>query len=173
MEVSCCASNGTRVAGSSCGGGKRRGTNTSGTGTSTICSGRVHPLALAVFGLRGALWWFTSARAIATLIRAYLKYARRRRSLLRRAEPKPVAWSTGVSTTEAITERSRTEKETLEVRCLCGGCGGCGGCGADRVNDTHNARAAIFFFEKKKKKRVSASAPVPSAGLSSRFSLRL
>ena len=37
--------------------------------------------ALAVFCPGGAVWWFASARAIATLIRAYFTDAQRRRSL--------------------------------------------------------------------------------------------
>ena len=45
--------------------------------------------ALAVFWPRGALWCVLSARAIATLIRAYRRYARKRRSLRRRALPVP------------------------------------------------------------------------------------
>ena len=43
--------------------------------------------ALAVFCLRSAAWWLLSSRAIATLIHAYLKYARRRPSLRRLAAP--------------------------------------------------------------------------------------
>ena len=39
-----------------------------------------HDSALAIFCPRGAAWWSLLARAMATLIRAYRKYARRRRS---------------------------------------------------------------------------------------------
>ena len=64
--------------------------------------------ALAVFSLLGAEWWVASARAMATLIRAYRKYARRRRSLRRLAAPVP-AWSTsGMSPTEAIIRENAT-----------------------------------------------------------------
>ena len=55
--------------------------------------------ALAVVCPRG-VWCRASARAIATLLRAYFRYARRRRSLRRRAAP--AAWSTRVSPTKAI-----------------------------------------------------------------------
>ena len=43
--------------------------------------------ALAIFCPRGAAWWLLSAGAMATLIRAYRKYARRRRSLRLLAAP--------------------------------------------------------------------------------------
>ena len=59
-------------------------------------------LALAVFWPRGAVWCVASARAMATLIRAYRKYAQRRRSRRLLAAPVAGAWSTGVSNTEAI-----------------------------------------------------------------------
>ena len=52
-----------------------------GASGSWPCSAsRASPPALAIFWPRGALWCVLSARAIATLIRAYRRYARRRRS---------------------------------------------------------------------------------------------
>ena len=72
MEVSWCANCGTRDTGTSCVGGKRRGTNSSGTGTSTICSGHFPTLILALFCPRRAPlcstalveWWSASAKTI-------------------------------------------------------------------------------------------------------------
>ena len=74
--------------------------------------------ALAVVCPRGAVWCRASARAIATLIRAYFRYAQRRRSLHRRAAL--VAWSTRVSPTEAtLAKMSHSGKSQLfDVRWL-------------------------------------------------------
>ena len=43
------------------------------SGTSPCSTSRTHAPALANFCPRGAAWWLHSARAVATLIRAYLK----------------------------------------------------------------------------------------------------
>ena len=59
-------------------GGKRPGTNSSGTGTSTICFGRFPTLVLALFCPRRAAlcstalveWWSASAKTIRTVIRS-------------------------------------------------------------------------------------------------------
>ena len=77
--------------------------------------------ALAILCPRGAEWWLLSARAMATLIRAYRKCARRRRSLRRLAAPVAGAWSTDVSTTEAILAK---KKKVSQGRGNSLGCGG-------------------------------------------------
>ena len=66
-------------------------------------------LALAVFCPRGAVWWRASARAMATLIRAYLKYARRHRSL-RRLAPRNV-FASELRPHDVLNDRSRRPYE--------------------------------------------------------------
>ena len=74
--------------------------------------------ALAVVCPRFAVWCRASAKAIATLIRAYFRYARRRRSLRRRAAPE--AWSTRVSPTKSHTRENVTQgqRQLFDVRWL-------------------------------------------------------
>ena len=77
-----------------------------------LCLSSCHSApALAILCPRGAEWGLLSARAMATLIRAYRKYARRRRSLRRLAAPVAGAWSTDVSTTEAILAKKMSHRE--------------------------------------------------------------
>ena len=61
--------------------------------------------ALIIFCPRGVAWWLLSAKAMATIIRAYRKYARRRRSLRLLAAPACSAVE-AVHTKSIINERS-------------------------------------------------------------------
>ena len=89
-------------------------------------------LALAVLSPRGAVWCVASARAMATLIRAYRKYARRRRSRRHLAAPVAGAWSTSVSTTKAIfLQETHNTAGTLGENGLGGGGGGGWVCGRE------------------------------------------
>ena len=78
------------------------------SGTWPCSATRASPPALAVFSTCGALWCVLSARAIATLIRAYRRYARRRRSLRRRALPVPPPASS--RSTSIINRQSFTQE---------------------------------------------------------------
>ena len=74
-------------------------------------------LAFAIVGLRGGEWWLFPARAMATLISAYRKCARRRRSLRRFAAPACAAPS--AAHMKSSRKGHTQKKETLEWKVVC------------------------------------------------------